>query len=146
MLKQDRIPRIPVSRHLSSAELDEYHHAMGVYSDIYAHFTSNVFSKLVVIDDPSTFEHIDWHVLQNSQRFELDHPTGEFYKRRYSSDTILNMFSQESTVRNVVMLGPVYYTLPHIINWHDLVSLDLAVAIANKGMLCNMVAQLPQLE
>ncbi|KAJ1944003.1 hypothetical protein EC988_006097, partial [Linderina pennispora] len=120
--------------------------ATGVYDNIYGYFTSNTLSKLVVKDDPDAFEHIDWCVLQNAQRFEIEHPTGEFYKHEYSSDSIQKLFAQESTVREVVMLGPVYYILPRTINWHNLILLDIAVAIADKDMLGNMVAQLPHLE
>ncbi|ORX72953.1 hypothetical protein DL89DRAFT_265126, partial [Linderina pennispora] len=120
--------------------------AIGVYDNIYAYFTSNTLRRLVVKDDPDAFEHIDWRVLQTVQRFEIEHPTGEFYKREYSSDSIQKLFAQESAVREVVMLGPVYYTLPRTINWHNLVLLDIAVAIADKDMLGNMVAQLPHLE
>ncbi|ORX64234.1 hypothetical protein DL89DRAFT_272590, partial [Linderina pennispora] len=52
--------------------------AIGVYDNIYAYFTSNKLSRLVVKDDPDAFEHIDWRVLQTVQRFEIEHPTGEF--------------------------------------------------------------------
>ncbi|KAJ1946518.1 hypothetical protein FBU59_002008 [Linderina macrospora] len=144
--KKLQFPGFPYAIEFPRLNTLRVRNSTGVYSGLFTHFLVNVLNELKIEDDPGVFGQIDWRILQNVQRLEVQHPTGKFYETTYPSETAQTLFAQQSSVSEVHMLGPIYYPMPPSIPWYNLITLNLAVAIAPKELLTSMIARLPRLE